>query len=102
MKVCFVFTTRATGLMVHLLPDVMFIVPSDGSRAIVIGVLNMHLSFKFYRKEKALEDTMLYQAERLETAYENARGAICSTELVQAIAKLAQLLGSIFKKGGVK
>lgn len=52
MKVRFVFMTRATGLMVHLLPDVMYIEPSDNSRAIVIGVLNMHLSFKFQRKKK--------------------------------------------------
>ena len=102
MKVRFVFMTRATGLMVHLLPDVMYIEPSDNSRAIVIGVLNMHLSFKFYRKKKALEDTMLYRAEQLEKACENARAAICSTELAQATAKLAQLWGSIFKKGGVK
>ena len=50
MKIRFVFMTKATGLMVHLIPDVMYIEPSDNSWAIVIGVLNMHLSFKFYRK----------------------------------------------------
>lgn len=55
MKVRFFFMTRASGLMVHLIPDVMYIEPSDNSRAIVIGVLNMHLSFKFQRKTEATE-----------------------------------------------
>lgn len=50
MKVRFVFMTKASGLMVHLIPEVMYIEPSDNSWAIVIGVLNMHLSFKFHKK----------------------------------------------------
>lgn len=98
MKVRFVFMTRATGLMVHLLPDVMYIEPSDNSRAIVIGVLNMHLSFKFYRKKKALEDTMLHKSEQLNKAVEGAKEAI-NTDLMKGINKLAKQWAMLTKGG---
>lgn len=76
MKVRFVFMTRATGLMVHLLPDVMYIEPSDNSRAIVIGVLNMHLSFKFYRKQKRQNMTMDFRFKEPIKAMQDLKKAI--------------------------
>ena len=100
MKVRFVFMTRATGLMVHLLPDVMYIKPSDNSRAIVIGVLNMHLSFKFYRKQKREEDTMLHKSEQLNKAVEGAKQAI-NTDLMKGINRLAKQW-AMLTKGGEK
>lgn len=100
MKVRFVFMTKASGLMVHLIPDVMYIEPSDNSRAIVIGVLNMHLSFKFYRKKKALEDTMLHKSEQLDKAVEGAKQAI-NTDLMKGINKLAKQW-AMLTKGGEK
>ena len=100
MKVRFVFMTRATGLMVHLIPDVMYIEPSDNSRAIVIGVLNMHLSFKFYRKKKSEEDTMLHKSEQLNKAVEGAKQAI-NTDLMKGINKLAKQW-AMLTKGGEK
>ncbi len=100
MKVRFVFMTKTSGLMVHLIPDVMYIEPSDNSRAIVIGVLNMHLSFKFYRKKKALEDTMLHKSEQLDKAVEGAKQAI-NTDLMKGINKLAKQW-AMLTKGGEK
>lgn len=100
MKVRFVFMTKASGLMVHLIPDVMYIEPSDNSRAIVIGVLNMHLSFKFYRKKKSEEDTMLHKSEQLNKAVEGAKQAI-NTDLMKGINKLAKQW-AMLTKGGEK
>lgn len=98
MKVRFVFMTKASGLMVHLIPDVMYIEPSDNSRAIVIGVLNMHLSFKFYRKKKSEEDTMLHKSEQLNKAVEGAKQAI-NTDLMKGINKLAKQWAMLMKGG---
>ena len=98
MKVRFVFMTKASGLMVHLIPDVMYIEPSDNSRAIVIGVLNMHLSFKFYRKKKSEEDTLLHKAEQLDKAVEGAKEAI-NTDLMKGINRLAKQWAMLTKGG---
>lgn len=49
MKVHFVFMTRATVLMVHLIPDVMYVEAPNGW-SLVFGWLNMHLAIKFYKK----------------------------------------------------
>lgn len=79
MKVRFVFMTRATGLMIHLLPDVMYIEPSDNSRAIVIGVLNMHLSFKFQKKQKRQNMTMDFRFKEPIKAMQDCRLLVVST-----------------------
>lgn len=76
MKVRFVFMTKASGLIVHLIPDVMYIEPSDNSRAIVIGVLNMHLSFKFQKKQKRQNMTMDFCFKETIKAMQDLKKAI--------------------------
>ena len=100
MKVRFVFMTKAKGLMVHLIPDVMYIEPSDNSRAIVIGVLNMHLSFKFKKKKKTEEDTICYQMQQLNSAWKKLGEEITKTQLVQAIVELGKQMDKLEWKGG--
>lgn len=59
MKVRFVWMTPSKGMMFHLVPDIMLI-PTESSFAIVAGWLNMHLSFKFKKRQKKQEGITLY------------------------------------------
>lgn len=99
MKVRFVWMTTSKGLMVHLVPDIMLI-PTESSFAIVAGWLNMHLSFKFQKKQKREEDTMLNKSEQLDKAVEGAKQAI-NTDLMKGINKLAKQW-AMLTKGGEK
>jgi hypothetical protein len=93
--------TKASGLMVHLIPDVMYIEPSDNSRAIVIGVLNMHLSFKFKKRAKRVkteEDTIIGQWSQLAIAVGALKTAIENTPLVISIKRTATYLSQ--EEGG--
>lgn len=75
MKVRFVWMTPSKGLMVHLVPDIMLI-PTESSFAIVAGWLNMHLSFKFQKKQKRQNMTMYFRFKEPIKAMQDLKKAI--------------------------
>ena len=83
--------------MFHLVPDIMLIL-TESSFAIVAGWLNMHLSFKFHKKRKREEDTMLHKSEQLDKAVEGAKEAI-NTDLMKGINRLAKQWAMLTKGG---
>ncbi|MBR3783648.1 MAG: hypothetical protein IKJ78_04185 [Bacteroidales bacterium] len=96
MKVRFVWMTPSKGLMVHLVPDIMLI-PTESSFAIVAGWLNMHLSFKFKKRQKTEKDTIKYKFSELHNATQGLKKEIGKTRLGLTASEILNAMSNLGK-----